>query len=140
MSHHNRAAFLAAHCAPLFLRLQLLTLQQPKSREVGAEAHDEHLFIVVHQAYELWFKQILHELDSIRAIFAHPPVEERLVGIAVARLARVREIQTVLLQQINVMETMTPIDFLDFRDYLFPASGFQSVQFRLVEVRVELPR
>ncbi len=87
----------------------------------------------MHQAYELWFKQILHEVDSVRAIFGAAPVDERLVNVAVARLERVAVIQQLLLQQLGVVETMKPVDFLDFRDYLYPASGFQSVQFRLVE-------
>lgn len=118
--------------------MQLLTLQQPRSREAGAEAHDELLFIIVHQAYELWFKQILHEIDSVRVIFSTPPVNERLVSTCVHRLQRVTVIQQLLLQQVAVLETMRPIDFLDFRDYLYPASGFQSVQFRLLENRLGL--
>ncbi|RYG54851.1 hypothetical protein EON66_06595 [archaeon] len=116
----------------------ILGSQHPRSAEGGEEAHDEHLFIVVHQVYELWFKQILHEIDSVRRIFMAMPVDERNVGVAVKRLQRVREIQTVLLQQISVLETMSPIDFLDFRDFLYPASGFQSAQFRLVENKLGL--
>lgn len=85
---------------------KVLTAQAPKSKEAGAEAHDEHLFIVIHQVYELWFKQILHEIDSVRRIFSTAPIEERNIGIAVERLHRIREIQTVLLQQVTVLETM----------------------------------
>lgn len=117
---------------------ELLSSQAPKSAEAGAEAHDEMLFIVVHQAYELWFKQILHELGSVMDLFRHDSVDERSVGVAVARLERVVEIQKVLLDQLRVLETMTPLDFLEFRDLLVPASGFQSVQFRLIENRLGL--
>lgn len=112
-----------------YLRVdELLTMQTPKS-----DAHEEMLFIVTHQAYELWFKQILFELDSVRRIFSAPRVAERDMGIAVNRLSRVKEIQSLCIQQIGVLETMTPLDFLAFRDVLYPASGFQSVQFRRIE-------
>ena len=112
-----------------YLRVdELLSLQCPKSN-----AHEEMLFIITHQAYELWFKQILYELDSVRKIFSAPRVAERDMGIAVARLARVKEIQALCIQQISILETMTPLDFLAFRDILYPASGFQSVQFRQIE-------
>ena len=102
-------------------------------------AHDEMLFIITHQVYELWFKQVIHELNSVVDMFDQQDVDERNVGTAVARLARVEEIQKLLIQQIRVMETMTPLDFLDFRSYLFPASGFQSFQFRKVETMLGLP-
>jgi tryptophan 2,3-dioxygenase len=117
---------------------RLLSSQAPKSVEAGAPAHDEMLFIVVHQAYELWFKQILHELHSVMALFRRDSVDERSVGVAVARLERIVEIQKILLDQLRVLETMTPLDFLEFRDLLVPASGFQSVQFRLLENRLGL--
>jgi tryptophan 2,3-dioxygenase len=119
---------------------KILTSQAPKSAEAGAPAHDEMLFIVVHQAYELWFKQILHELGSVMGLFRHDSVDERSVGVAVHRLERVVEIQKILLDQLRVLETMTPLDFLEFRDLLVPASGFQSVQFRLLENRLGLRR
>jgi tryptophan 2,3-dioxygenase len=119
---------------------KLLSSQLPKSVEQGAPAHDEMLFIVVHQAYELWFKQILHELSSVMDLFRHGSVDERSVGVAVSRLERVVEIQKVLLDQLRVLETMTPLDFLEFRDLLVPASGFQSLQFRLIENRLGLRR
>jgi tryptophan 2,3-dioxygenase len=112
---------------------QLLSSQHPKSVEYGRPAHDELLFIVVHQVYELWFKQILHELDSVVALFRADSVDERNIGVAVARLARVTQIQELLVDQLGVLETMTPLDFLDFRDMLTPASGFQSAQFRTIE-------
>lgn len=112
---------------------KLLTSQAPKSTQEGRPAHDEMLFIIVHQAFELWFKQILHEFDSVRSIFAQECIDEKQIGITVARLQRVTEIQKLLTEQIRVLETMTPLDFLDFRDLLYPASGFQSYQFRLIE-------
>jgi tryptophan 2,3-dioxygenase len=119
--------------------MQLLKLQEPESRRAGCEAHDELLFIIIHQTYELWFKQILHEIDSVRGIFSAAPVDEKLITVAVSRLQRVKEIQNILVSQVTVLETMSPIDFLDFRDFLYPASGFQSVQFRLVENKLGLP-
>lgn len=112
---------------------RLLSCQRPLSAGAHGPAHDEMLFIITHQAYELWFKQILHELDSVLAIFGRDYVDEKHVGIAVSRLGRIREIQKVLIEQLPVLETMTPLDFLDFRNVLYPASGFQSFQFRLVE-------
>jgi tryptophan 2,3-dioxygenase len=117
---------------------RLLNSQAPESRRHGREAHDEMLFIITHQAYEIWFKQILHELKSVLAAFAVAPLDEHSMGIIVARLERIIAIQKVLNQQIDVLETITPLDFLDFRDYLIPASGFQSVQFREIELRLGL--
>ena len=101
-------------------------------------AHDEMLFIITHQAYELWFKQILHELDAVTAGFSGASVPESEISGAVAKLSRVVEIEKLLVDQLRVLETMTPLDFLDFRDALTPASGFQSVQFRLVELKLGL--
>jgi len=122
-----------------YLKLdRLLSCQSPKSAEYGPPAHDELLFVIVHQAYELWFKQILHELDSVLALFRADSVDERSIGVALARLARVTEIQKLLVDQLRVLETMTPLDFLDFRDLLLPASGFQSLQFRLIENKLGL--
>ena len=114
---------------------QLLSCQQPASDRLGRAAHDELLFIIVHQAYELWFKQILHELDAVIDIFAGV-VADRDMLRAVGHLQRVAEIERLLLHQVDVLETMTPLDFLDFRDLLVPASGFQSVQFRMIENRL----
>jgi tryptophan 2,3-dioxygenase len=116
----------------------ILDSQHRMSERYGAPAHDEMLFIIVHQAYELWFKQILFELDSIIDLLSAEAVDESHIGICVGRLHRIIEIQKVLIDQLRILETMTPLDFLDFRDYLFPASGFQSVQFRLVEIRLGL--
>lgn len=118
---------------------QLLHAQKLRSEAAGEPAHDEMLFIIVHQVYELWFKQIIHELQSVLDMFGHDEVNERSVGVAVARMERIISIQKLLIEQIHVMETMTPLDFLDFRHYLFPASGFQSFQFRQVEVLLGLP-
>lgn len=108
---------------------QLLSCQVPKSAEAGKPAHDEHLFIIIHQVcilaalypsclrpgnrsaqvYELWFKQILHEMDSIITIFKEPYVPESSIGLAVERLTRVVEIQKILIQQLDVLETMSPV-------------------------------
>jgi len=96
------------------------------------------LFIIVHQTYELWFKQILHELDSVLDMFAGRSVDEKRIGTAVARINRIAEIQRLLIEQITVLETMTPLDFLDFRSLLTGASGFQSAQFRLIENKLGL--
>ena len=113
---------------------KLLDAQQMRSSELGDEpAHDEMLFIIVHQSYELWFKQILHELESVLDLFQKKRVDERSIGVAVARLNRIIKIFQLLVEHIRVLETMTPLDFLDFRNLLFPASGFQSLQFRKVE-------
>jgi tryptophan 2,3-dioxygenase len=90
--------------------------------------HDELLFITVHQAYELWFKQILHEIDA-----AACAMKEDRVFAATRALLRVVEIEKLLVAQIHILETMTPLGFLGFRDELNPASGFQSMQFREVE-------
>jgi tryptophan 2,3-dioxygenase len=117
---------------------ELLSLQSLRSKEFGNIAHDEMLFIVVHQTYELWFKQILTEIESVREIFQNKSVEDTMLGLAVARLERIVEIQRLLIDQIRVLETMTPLDFLEFREVLYPASGFQSIQFRLLENRLGL--
>lgn len=112
---------------------ELLSLQQLESVKHNVDAHDEMLFIVIHQVYELWFKQILHDLNSVLENFSSSKVEDSRLGTCIARLERIHEIQNLLLQQIDVLETMTPMDFLDFRDLLIPASGFQSIQFRQIE-------
>lgn len=90
--------------------------------------HDELLFITVHQAYELWFKQILHEIDATVVL-----MKEDRIGEAAQALRRVVEIEKLLITQIHILETMRPINFLGFRDELNPASGFQSMQFREIE-------
>lgn len=116
---------------------KILNAQDPRSALDGEPAHDEMLFIVVHQAYELWFRQIIHELNSIAAIMKEK-VDERQLQKIVHRMNRVTEIQKLLIQQITVLETLQPMEFLEFRDYLFPASGFQSFQFRVVETMLGL--
>lgn len=122
-----------------YLKLdQLLSAQQLRSELVGKPAHDEMLFIIIHQVYELWFKQIQHELDSITKMFKSDFVDEKSIGIAIDRLDRVITILHLQIQQILVIETIKPHEFLDFRNYLFPASGFQSFQFRKVEVSLGL--
>src|SRR5436190_11454991 len=90
--------------------------------------HDELLFITVHQAYELWFKQILHEIDAAVALMRDDRDFE-----ATQALRRIVEIEKLLVAQIHILETMTPVRFLGFRDELNPASGFQSMQFREIE-------
>lgn len=109
-----------------YLRIpELLALQQCRSAPAH---HDEPLFIVIHQAYELWFKLILHEVDTAAERLAVDDVWE-----ARRLLRRVVEIWRVLVAQVSILETMRPQDFLGFRDHLNPASGFQSVQFRELE-------
>jgi tryptophan 2,3-dioxygenase len=109
-----------------YLRIpELLQLQTPISQPL---AHDELLFIVVHQSFELWFKQILFELESARgAMFEGRTFPARHY------LKRVQNIERLLLDHIGIIESMSPQDFLQFRGYLSPASGFQSVQFREIE-------
>ena len=119
---------------------KILNAQELRSAQLEENpAHEEMLFIIVHQVYELWFKQIIHELESVLALFDQEKVDEKNIGTSIHRLERVIEIQKLLNAQIRVMETMTPLDFLDFRNYLFPASGFQSLQFRMVENLLGLP-
>jgi tryptophan 2,3-dioxygenase len=111
----------------------LLSAQTPKSAEFGDTIHDELIFIAVHQTSELWFKQVLFELESVIKLMDQEPVPERDLGVVLSRLQRINVIQRLLVLQLDVLETMTPLDFLDFRSMLLPASGFQSVQFRLIE-------
>jgi tryptophan 2,3-dioxygenase len=119
---------------------ELLSLQNKRSDEFGQPAHDEMLFIIVHQTYELWFKQVLTEIESVRSIFSAEHVAETKLGTAVSRLERIIEIQRLLIDQVTVLETMTALDFLEFREFLYPASGFQSTQFRLIENKLGLKR
>src|SRR5436190_8473141 len=104
---------------------ELLALQEPRS--VPPE-HDEMLFIVSHQAYELWFKLQIHELEEIRRHFENNRLYE-----AIALFKRIRTIMKVMVEQIDILETLTPMSFSSFRDRLEDASGFQSVQFREFE-------
>ena len=109
-----------------YLRIgDLLKLQQRLS---DPPHHDEMLFIIIHQVYELWFREMIHEVEAILPALAAGKVRK-----ATRLYRRLIEIQRVLLQQIAVLETMTPSDFNQFRDLLNPASGFQSRQFRELE-------
>ncbi|XP_042563946.1 tryptophan 2,3-dioxygenase A isoform X2 [Clupea harengus] len=119
---------------------KVVTAQVLQSELKGNKIHDEHLFIVTHQAYELWFKQILWELDSVREIFISGHVrDERNMLKVNTRIHRIVMIFRLLVDQFNVLETMTALDFFDFREYLTPASGFQSLQFRLLENKIGVP-
>src|SRR5437867_12391858 len=109
---------------------ELLSLQEGLS---SPPHHDEPLFIIIHQVYELWFKLALHEVDSAVAHLA----QDR-VGEATRLLRRVVEVQHLLISQVRILETMRPQDFLGFRYHLNPASGFQSVQFRELEFALGL--
>jgi tryptophan 2,3-dioxygenase len=119
---------------------KILDAQHPQSANQSKPAHDEILFIIIHQTYELWFKQLLYEIESVNAIMKKPSLNDNSpeLQIVVSRLARVTTILKVLVHQIDIMETMTPMDFLDFRDMLRPASGFQSWQFKQIEARLGL--
>lgn len=117
---------------------KLLSAQSLQSSKYTEPAHEETLFIIVHQVYELWFKQVLHELSSIIDIFSQCEVKDEQLTIVVHRLKRVLAIQDLLNDQIAIMETMTPQQFLEFRDYLVPASGFQSIQFKILEISLGL--
>ncbi|MER3471254.1 MAG: tryptophan 2,3-dioxygenase [Chitinophagaceae bacterium] len=119
---------------------KILNAQAPESLKHNVSAHDEMLFIVIHQAYELWFKQLHHEADSIVDIMKKPALNDNSPELqtVVHRLNRMAVILRVLVHQIDILETMTPMDFLDFRDMLRPASGFQSWQFKLLEAKLGL--
>ena len=104
---------------------ELLALQEPRSEP---PEHDEMLFIVVHQAYELWFKLLLHELEKIR-----DDLSGGRLYPAISTFKRARTIMKVMVEQVDIVETLTPMSFASFRDRLDRASGFQSVQFRELE-------
>lgn len=133
---------------------KILGAQELQSETKGRKVHDEHLFIITHQAYELWFKQILYEIDSVRDIFIGSEKMQQLAMVSQARdhsvqqqgivdegrmleiikrMNRIVMILKLLVDQVMILETMTPLDFMDFRGYLASASGFQSLQFRLLE-------
>lgn len=111
---------------------ELLDLQVPRS---NPPQHDETLFIVIHQVYELWFKLLLHEFDKIERDFT----ADDLYG-AIHTFKRVRTVMKTLVAQLDILETMTPMSFTAFRDRLDRASGFQSMQFRAVEFALGLKR
>ncbi len=109
-----------------YLKLdQLLSLQQPRPGELE---HDETLFVIIHQVYELWFKEVLHELDYLQQL-----LRANDTPLAAATLKRILTILKTLVAQIDVLETITPLNFLAFRDRLESGSGFQSSQFREIE-------
>ncbi|MGL4651579.1 MAG: tryptophan 2,3-dioxygenase [Caldilineaceae bacterium] len=140
-AHTPESTATTAHAAVTYssyLRVaDLLSLQAPRSTQIGADGrpslplqpeHDEMLFIVIHQVYELWFKQILHELDYLQA--------KLRAGDTPRALHTMRRMLTILktvVAQVDVLETMTPLEFNSFRGFLESASGFQSSQFREVE-------
>ena len=119
---------------------KILNAQSPESFKKDLPAHDEMLFIIVHQTYELWFHQLHFETDSILKIMSQPALNDNSPELqtVVHRLNRMITILRVLIHQVDVMETMTPMDFLDFRDMLRPASGFQSWQFKELEAKLGL--
>src|SRR5437870_3100360 len=122
MSEHTDAAVTYGS----YLKIEeLLLLQQPRS--TGPE-HDEMLFIIIHQVYELWFKELLHELDRVKAL-----LEQDQSHRAQHTLKRILTILKVMVAQLDILETMTPLEFLTFRERLEAASGFQSDQFRQIE-------
>ncbi|MFT3910657.1 MAG: tryptophan 2,3-dioxygenase family protein [Ferruginibacter sp.] len=125
-----------------YLELEkIIDAQHPVSFEKGNEpAHEEMLFIIIHQAYELWFKQILFEVNSVIEMMSKPSLNDNSAELQtiVHRMKRVGTILKVLVHQIDILETMTPMDFLDFRDMLRPASGFQSWQFKIIEAKLGL--
>lgn len=119
---------------------KILNAQAPESAKEGMEADDEMLFVIIHQSYELWFKQILHELQIVRKVFQQKELPNNSPDVynVVHKLKRVCSILHLLVDKLGIMETMTPLDFLDFRDLLRPASGFQSIQFKIVEATLGL--
>ena len=127
---------------PSYLQLEkILDSQRPLSFEAGqSPAHDEMLFIIIHQAYELWFKQILFELEFVKKVFSKEKVDDNSEDLNLCRhrLKRVARILELLNHQVTVLDTMTPLDFLEFRNLLTPASGFQSKQYRLIEATLGL--
>ncbi|MGE0754914.1 MAG: tryptophan 2,3-dioxygenase family protein [Alphaproteobacteria bacterium] len=119
---------------------RLLSSQFPASDKAGFPAHDEMLFIQFHQIYELWFKQILFELEDITARFSAKVVDDNDMQPIMIYLGRIVEIFKQTESMIDVLETMPPQSFVDFREHLGSASGFQSLQFRLIETRLGLRR
>jgi tryptophan 2,3-dioxygenase len=119
---------------------KILDSQHPRSFESLEDGNDEMLFIIIHQVYELWFKQILFELDLVRHIFIRDRINDNSDDLSkvVQKLKRTGKILELINQQVSVLETMTALDFLEFRNVLLPASGFQSKQFRLIEAKLGL--
>ncbi len=119
---------------------KILNSQHPKSFEAMEDGNDEMLFIIIHQTYELWFKQIIFELDLVRNIFIQDGINDNSDDMSrvVHKLKRIVKVLELLNQQVSILETMTALDFLEFRNRLLPASGFQSKQFRLIEAKLGL--
>jgi tryptophan 2,3-dioxygenase len=120
---------------------EIINSQHPRSFEEGnTPAHDEMLFIIIHQAYELWFKQILFELSYVMKVFNKERINDNSEDLNLVRhrLQRIIKILELLVQQVSILDTMTPLDFLEFRNLLTPSSGFQSLQFRLIEATLGL--
>jgi tryptophan 2,3-dioxygenase len=124
MSEHDAALTYTSYLAVD----ELLNLQRPLSE--GPE-HDELLFIIIHQTYELWFKQIMHELKA-----SQKALENGETHRAMALLGRIRTIMKTCVSQLDILETMTPLQFSSFRDFLAASSGFQSAQFRELEAHL----
>ena len=119
---------------------KILNSQHPKSFESPEDGNDEMLFIIIHQVYELWFKQIIFELGLVRHIFIQGRINDNSDDMSkvVHKLKRIGKILELINQQVSVLETMTALDFLEFRNLLLSASGFQSKQFRLIEAKLGL--
>ena len=119
---------------------KILNSQHPKSFSSIEDSNDEMLFIIIHQVYELWFKQIIFELDLVRHIFIQDRINDNSDDLSkvVQKLKRIARILELINGQVSVLETMTALDFLEFRNLLLPASGFQSKQFRLIEAKLGL--
>ena len=119
---------------------KILNSQHPKSFSSLEDGNDEMLFIIIHQVYELCFKQIIFELDLVRHIFIQDRINDNSDDLSkvVQKLKRIAKILELINQQVSILETMTALDFLEFRNLLLPASGFQSQQFRLIEAKLGL--
>ncbi len=112
-----------------YLRVdELLALQSPRSNGPNGPEHDELLFIIIHQVYELWFRQLIHELDYLQGLLRASDTPR-----AAHTLRRILTILKTIVSQIDILETMTPLEFNSFRGFLESASGFQSAQFREIE-------
>src|ERR1700692_3084909 len=118
---------------------ELLSLQAGLAPSDAEIANDEHMFIVVHQIDELWFKLIIRELVSVRTLFAQSHVPEQSLASAVRGIRRMETLLHLVAQHFALMETMTTGDYLAFREQLSPASGFQSAQLREIEILLGLP-
>jgi len=134
---NTKDKYAAIHYAQYLQLDKILDSQHSRSKDFGEEAHDEMLFIITHQVYELWFKQMIHDLTSVASYF-----DEQVKDVNISKvnhlLNRSIRIVKLMVHQLEILETMTPMDFLEFRNYLFPASGFQSYQFRVAEVLLGL--